>query len=47
VIETEAQGIARVVQGLRDAGCYVDGDAALEAWRTQGQFNAIEPGSGW
>lgn len=47
VIETAASGIERVVQGLRDAGCYVDRDAALEAWHTQGQFNAIEPDSGW
>ena len=25
----------------------MDRDAALEAWRTQGQFNAIDPESGW
>jgi hypothetical protein len=47
VIEAEERGIQRVVQGLRDAGCYVDHDAALEAWHTQGQFNAIDPDSGW
>ena len=47
VIETDVPGVERVVQGLRDAGCYVDRDAALEAWYTQGQFNAIEPDSGW
>ena len=47
VIEAEERGIKRVVQGLRDAGCYVDHDAALEAWHTQGQFNAIDPDSGW
>ena len=33
----------RLVQGLLEAGWYVDRDAALEAWRGQGQFNAIEP----
>ncbi len=47
VIEAEERGIQRVVQGLRDAGCYVDQDAALESWHNQGQFNAIDPDSGW
>lgn len=47
VIETEEHGIERLVQGLLETGWYVDGDAALEAWRNQGQFNAIEPESGW
>jgi hypothetical protein len=47
VIETEESGIDRLVQGLLEAGWYVDRDAALEAWRSQGQFNAIEPESGW
>ena len=35
------------MQGLLDAGWYADRDAALDAWRGQGQFNAIEPESGW
>ncbi len=47
VIETDEQGIDRLAQGLLEAGWYVDRDAALEAWRGQGQFNAIEPESGW
>jgi len=47
VVETEAAGVERVVRGLREAGCYVDHDAALEAWRSRGQFNAIDPESGW
>lgn len=47
VIEAAQGGIDRVVRGLHDAGCYVDRDAALEAWRTHGQFIAIDPESGW
>ncbi len=47
VIETEEPGIDRIVRSLLDAGYYVDRDAALEAWRTRGQFNAIDPESGW
>jgi hypothetical protein len=47
VIETEERGLDRLVQGLLSAGWYVDRDAALEALRVRGQFNAIEPESGW
>ena len=47
VVEAEESGIDRVVQGLSDAGCHVDRTAALEALRTRGQFNAIDPQSGW
>jgi hypothetical protein len=47
VIETEDRGLDRLVQGLLSAGWYVDRDAALEALRARGQFNAIEPESGW
>lgn len=47
VIETEALGVERLVRRLLDAGCYVDRDAALDAWRSRGQFNAIDPESGW
>jgi hypothetical protein len=47
VVEAEESGIDRVVQGLSDAGCYVDRTAALEALRTRGQFNAIDPETGW
>lgn len=47
VIDAEKGGLERVVQGLLGLGCYVDRYAALEALRTQGQFNAIEPETGW
>ena len=47
VVATEEGGIDHVVQGLQNAGWYVDPDAALEAHRTRGQFNAIDPSSGW
>ncbi len=47
VIEAEEAGIDRIVRGLSEAGCYVDRDAAIEAHRTHGQFNAIDPTSGW
>jgi len=47
VIETQEDGIGRIVEGLLAAGWYVDRDAALEAWRHRGQFNTIEPESGW
>ncbi len=47
VVETEAPGVERLVRGLREAGCYVDRDAALDAWHSRGQFNAIDPESGW
>lgn len=47
VIEVEGDEIERVVQGLLDAGFYVDRDTALEARRTHGQFNAIDSEAGW
>ena len=47
VVEAEEAGIDRIVQGLSDAGFYVDREAAQEARRTHGQFNAIDPTSGW
>ena len=47
VIEAEEADIERTVEGLTGAGWYVDRDAALEALRTRGQFNAIDPSSGW
>jgi hypothetical protein len=36
-----------LVAKLTAAGLYVDHDAALEAFRSGGQFNAIDPSSGW
>ena len=47
VIEAEAPELDRIVQGLGDAGLYVDRDAAMEAQALHGQFNAIDPVSGW
>jgi hypothetical protein len=47
VIESNEQGIHDLVDGLIDAGWYVDRDAAFEAWRSRGQFNAIDPDRGW
>jgi hypothetical protein len=47
VISTEKGGVEKIVQGLQKAGWYVDRNAALEAHRTRGQFNAIDPSSGW
>ncbi len=47
VIDTPEEGIERLVIGLLDSGFYVDRAAALSAWRTRTQFNAIDPDSGW
>jgi hypothetical protein len=47
VIEAQEEGIDRLVQGLLGAGWYADREAAMEAWRGQSQFNAIEPETGW
>ena len=47
VLETEAEGVERLVGGLQAEGWYVDHDAALEALRRRGQFNTIDPDSGW
>ncbi|MGD2122490.1 MAG: hypothetical protein PVJ76_12130 [Gemmatimonadota bacterium] len=47
VIATEKGGVEKIVQGLQKTGWYVDRNVALEAHRTRGQFNAIDPSSGW
>ena len=47
VLETEAEGVERLVGDLQAEGWYVDRDAALEALRRRGQFNTIDPDSGW
>jgi len=47
VLETEVEGVERLVRGLLAVGWYVDRDAALEALRGRGQFNTIDPESGW
>ncbi|MGD2047498.1 MAG: hypothetical protein PVJ80_17075 [Gemmatimonadota bacterium] len=47
VFEADEPGLSELVSRLRSAGLYADLDAALEALATQGQFNAIDPSSGW
>jgi hypothetical protein len=47
VFATDPDGIDRLVRRLREAGLYVDRDAALEALRSRAQFNAIAPTTGW
>jgi hypothetical protein len=38
VIDAQEEGIKKLVQGFQDAGLYVDREAALDAWRSHGQF---------
>lgn len=47
VIESPPDKLLRLVDILMAEGLYVDREAALEALRTGGQFNAIDPSSGW
>lgn len=47
VVESQPDRLKEFVNSLRAAGMYVDLDAALEALRTGGQFNAIDPETGW
>lgn len=47
VIDTTEERVRTLVEGLQAVGCYVDIDAALQAWRSRGQFNAIDPDRGW
>jgi hypothetical protein len=47
VIESQPDSLRQLVKRLRSAGLYVDEGAALEAQRASGQFNAIDPSTGW
>lgn len=47
VIEPSADGLELLVSALESAGFYVDRQAARDAFKTGGQFNAIDPESGW
>jgi len=47
VIDAQAGSLDRLIQNLEIAGLYVDRGAAIEALDTAGQFNAIDPTSGW
>jgi predicted nucleotidyltransferase len=47
VVEAERASLDRFVRLLLDAGFYVSLEAAEEALRSHGQFNAIDPDRGW
>lgn len=47
VIELTGDQIDSLVAGFSAADLYVSRDAAREAFRTTGQFNVIDPESGW
>jgi hypothetical protein len=47
VIEVEPESLEGLVELLLGQGFYVSLDAAQEALRTRGQFNAIDPDRGW
>lgn len=47
VIEAPPGRLERLIHNLEVAGLYVDQGAAIEALETSGQFNAIDPTSGW
>ena len=47
VIEAQPENVKRLVDDLGAAGLYVDLESALDALRTGGQFNAIDPATGW
>lgn len=47
VVEASSALLDVLVDGLSDLGFYVSRDAAREASRAGGQFNAIDPERGW
>lgn len=47
VVEPDAATLLKLASILRDRGLYVSDDAVSEAARIRGQFNAIDPDSGW
>lgn len=47
VVDPGEEQVERFVSALVAEGFYVDGDSAFEAFRSRGQFNAIDPESGW
>lgn len=47
VIDSSPAKLQRLIDSLRAAGFYVDRESALEALDKGGQFNAIDPSSGW
>jgi hypothetical protein len=47
VIDPPEAGLRQIVDQFLSAGYYVDRDAALAALESRGQFNVIDPDSGW
>ena len=47
VFASDESGVAQLVTRLQEAGLYVAREAALDALATEGQFNAIDPKTGW
>ena len=47
VIAADERGMERIIQDLLARSWYVDPEAAQEARRERGQFNAIDPAGGW
>lgn len=47
VVDADGTPLVALVDSLRGAGFYVDLDAALAALAARGQFNAIDPSTGW
>ena len=47
VVELDSLKLDRLIRGLSDAGLYVSSETAREALTHHGQFNAIDPQSGW
>ena len=47
IVETDLPSLLRLTEGLRHAGLYVSDEAVREAFEVRGQFNAIDPSSGW
>lgn len=47
VVEVESTDLAVMTELLSDAGYYVSLAAAREAFSHEGQFSAVDPGTGW
>ena len=47
VVEADLAALLGLAGALQDEGLYVSEDAVREAWETRGQFNTIDPSSGW
>ena len=47
VVEADLAALLGLAGALQDEGLYVSEEAVREAWETRGQFNTIDPSSGW